>query len=152
MTCATGSRIISHSRMPEKSSSKKKLSRQEEKELDIKIGFMEGVIKRDPGYVEALKILGDDYTQRGKFVAGLKVDEQLSQLRPADPLVQYNLACSYSLTGTFNQAAAALEKALDLGFTDFKWLGQDPDLNDLRQHPLYAGIRAKVRRLKAKKA
>ncbi len=138
--------------MPEKSSSKKKLSRQEEKELDVKIGFMEGVIKRDPGYVEALKILGDDYTQRGKFIAGLKVDEQLSQLRPADPLVQYNLACSYSLTGNFNQAAAALEKALNLGFTDFKWLAQDPDLNDLRQHPLYASIRAKVRRLKAKKA
>ena len=152
LTCEAGSRIIPHSRMPEKSSSKKKLSRQEEKELDVKIGFMEGVIKRDPGYVEALKILGDDYTQRGKFVAGLKVDEQLSQLRPADPLVQYNLACSYSLTGNFNQAAAALEKALNLGFTDFKWLAQDPDLNDLRQHPLYASIRAKVRRLKAKKA
>jgi tetratricopeptide (TPR) repeat protein len=138
--------------MPEKSGVKKKLSRDEQHELDVSIGFLEGVVKRDPGYVEALQILGDDYTRRGKFVAGLKVDEQLSQLRPVDPLVQYNLACSYSLTGNFNQAAAALEKALDLGYSDFKWLVKDPDLNDLRQHPLYKSIRAKVRRLQARKS
>src|SRR5581483_6298715 len=137
--------------MPEKSCAKKKLTRDEQRELDVKIGFMEGVVKRDPGYVEALQILGDDYTRRGKFVAGLKVDEQLSQLRPGDPLVQYNLACSYSLTGNFNQAIAALERALNLGYRDFKWLAQDPDLSELRLHPLYKNIRAKVRRLQAKK-
>ncbi len=137
--------------MPEKSCAKKKLTRDEERELDIKIGFLEGLVKRDPGYVEALQILGDDYTRRGKFVAGLKVDEQLSQLRPADPLVQYNLACSYSLTGNFNQALAALERALNLGYQDFKWLAQDPDLSDLRLHPLYKNIRAKVRRLQSRK-
>lgn len=138
--------------MPEKLGAKKKaLSRDEERELDIKIGFMEGVVKRDPGYVEALQILGDDYTRRGKFVSGLKVDEQLSHLRPADPLVQYNLACSYSLTGNFNQALAALERALNLGYRDFKWLAQDPDLSDLRMHPLYKNIRAKVRQMKSRK-
>jgi tetratricopeptide (TPR) repeat protein len=139
------------SRMPEKSFAKKKLTHEDERELDIKIGFMEGVVKRDPGYVEALQILGDDYTRRGKFVAGLRVDEQLSQLRPSDPLVQYNLACSYSLTGNYNQALAALQKALDLGYRDFKWLGEDPDLSDLRLHPLYKNIRAQIRRLQAQK-
>jgi len=135
--------------MPEKSAVAKKLTRDEQRELDIKISFMEGVVKRDPGYVEALQVLGDDYTRRGRYVAGLKVDEQLSQLRPDDPLVQYNLACSYSLTGNFNQAVAALDKALDLGYRDFKWLSQDPDLNDLRLHPLYKNIRAKLRQLRA---
>lgn len=137
--------------MPEKSCTKKKLNREEERDLDVKISFMEGVVKRDPGYVEALQILGDDYTRRGKFVSGLRVDEQLSQLRPGDPLVYYNLACSYTLTGNYNQAVAALEKALNFGYRDFKWLSQDPDLSELRQHPLYKNIRATVRRLKAQK-
>ncbi len=137
--------------MSEKTGARKKLTRDEQRELDIKIGFMEGVVKRDPAYVEALQILGDDYTRRGKYAAGLKVDEQLSQLRPDDPVVQYNLACSYSLTGNFNQAAAALDKAIDMGYRDFKWLGQDPDLADLREHPLYKTIRAKIRKIKAKK-
>ena len=137
--------------MSDKKGAKKKLTREEQRELDVKIGFMEGVVKRDPKYVEALQILGDDYTRRGKFDAGLKVDEQLSQLRPDDPVVQYNLACSYSLTGNFNQAAAALERAIDAGYRDFKWLGQDPDLADLREHAIYKTIRAKIRRIKAKK-
>lgn len=138
--------------MTQKKSAKKNLTRGEQHELDVKIGFMEGVVKRDPGYVEALQILGDDYTRRGKFVAGLRVDEQLSQLRPEDPVVQYNLACSYSLTGNFNQAAATLEKAINVGYRDFKWLGQDPDLADLREHPLYKTIRAKIRKIKSAKS
>src|SRR5579863_9807343 len=138
--------------MPEKSRVKKKLSRDQQRELDVRIGFMEGVVRRDPAYIEALQVLGDDYTRRGKFVAGLKVDEQLSLLRPADPMVQYNLACSYSLTGNFNQAVAALERALNLGYHDFKWLDQDPDLSDLRRHPLYKNIRSKLRSLRSKKS
>jgi hypothetical protein len=135
--------------MTEKNGAKKKLTRDEQRDLDTKIGFMEGVVKRDPAFVEALQILGDDYTRGGKFIAGLKVDEQLSQLRPEDPIVQYNLACSYSLTGNFNQAVATLERAIDLGYRDFKWLGQDPDLADLREHSLYKAIRAKIRRIKS---
>jgi tetratricopeptide (TPR) repeat protein len=135
--------------MPEKNT--RKLSREQQRELDIKIDFMEGVVRRDPGYVEALQVLGDDYTKRGRYVAGLKVDEQLSHLRPDDPMVHYNLACSYSLTGNFNQAAAALTKALDLGFRDLKWLAKDPDLDALREHPLYKNIRAKLRKIRAVK-
>jgi tetratricopeptide (TPR) repeat protein len=138
--------------MPQKTSARKKLSRDEERELDIKISFMEGVIRRDPRFIEALQILGDDYTRRGRFVAGLKVDEQLCQLRPEDPLVQYNLACSYSLTGDFHQAVAALERAIDLGYRDFKWLARDPDLEALREHPLYKQFRAKLRRKRGRKA
>ena len=137
--------------MPEKRGAKKKLSREQQRELDVKIGFMEGVVRRDPGFVEALQVLGDDYTRRGKFIAGLKVDEQLSHLRPADPMVQYNLACSYSLTGNFNQAVAALERALNLGYRDFKWLDHYPDFSHLRQLPLYNNIRSKLRRLQSKK-
>lgn len=138
--------------MQEKSSSRKKVARRNQRDLDIEIGFMEGIVKRDPRYVEALQILGDDYTRRGKYVAGLKVDEKLAQLRPEDSLVHYNLACSYSLTDQFDQAVAALEKALSLGYRDFKWLAKDPDLDKLREHPLYERIQAKVRRLRSKPA
>jgi len=131
---------------------RRKSARRNQRDLDIEIGFMEGIVKRDPRYVEALQILGDDYTRRGKYVAGLKVDERLAQLRPEDSLVHYNLACSYSLTDQFEQAVAALEKALGLGYRDFKWLAKDPDLDKLRDHPLYERIQAKVRRLRSKPA
>ncbi len=136
--------------MPKKFNDRKKLTRLEQRDLDIEISFIEGVIRRDPQYVEALQVLGDDYTRRQKFSEGLKIDEQLAQLRPDDPLVQYNLACSYSLTSQFELAAATLELAINAGYCDFKWLAKDPDLAPLRKHPAFARIRARIRTAKFK--
>jgi len=133
--------------MPKKPSPKK-LTRDEKRELDIEISFMQGVLRRDPDYIDALQILGDDYTKRGRFIDGLKVDEQLARLRPTDATVLYNLACSYSLTGDTESAFAALHRALAVGYNDFKWLAQDPDLENLRKHPHYATVRAKIKELK----
>ncbi|HEV2391346.1 MAG TPA: hypothetical protein VG146_03185 [Verrucomicrobiae bacterium] len=120
------------------------------RDLDVKITFLEGIVGRDPGYVEALQVLGDHYTQRGRFERSLTVDERLSKLEPRNPLVFYNLACSYSLNGDFDLAVSALERALTLGYRDFKWLARDPDLRRLRKHPLYRGIQDKIRRMKVK--
>lgn len=136
--------------MPEKSSARKKMKRQESKDLDIKIQFMEGIVRRDPEYIEALQLLGDHYTQRGRYEQGLKVDEQLSRLEPHNPLVFYNLACSYSLIGEVDMAAKALEKALVLGYRDFKWLAKDPDLRTLRKHPAFREIEAQIRKMNVK--
>ena len=137
--------------MPRKSSTRSKnLSRREERDLDIKITFLEGIVRREPSYIEALQILGDHYTERGRYDHSLKVDEQLSRLEPRNPLVFYNLACSYSLTGDVGLSAAALEQALALGYRDFKWLAKDPDLRRLREHPLYRSIKDKIRRMKVK--
>jgi tetratricopeptide (TPR) repeat protein len=136
--------------MPKKSSGAERASRATPRDLDIEIGFLEGVIRRDPEFLEALQVLGDDYTRRGRFAEGLRVDEQLAKLRPEDSLVHYNLACSYALTDRFDEAAGALDRALDLGYRDFKWLSKDPDLTKLREHPLFKKIRAKVKALKVK--
>ncbi|HXR03165.1 MAG TPA: hypothetical protein VN836_00480 [Verrucomicrobiae bacterium] len=126
------------------------MTRSEQRDLDVKIEFIEGVVRRDPGYVDALQLLGDHYTQRGRFTEGLKMDERLARLRPDDALVFYNLACSYSLTDQFDRAALALEKALNLGYRDFNWLARDPDLHKLRQQPVFRDIQDKIRRLKIK--
>jgi tetratricopeptide (TPR) repeat protein len=136
--------------MPEKISARKKMKRQESKDLDIKIQFMEGLVRRDPDYIEALQLLGDHYTQRGHYDQGLKVDEQLSRLEPHNPLVFYNLACSYSLVGEVDLAAKSLEKSLTLGYRDFKWLAKDPDLKTLRKHPAFREIAAKIRKMNVK--
>lgn len=136
--------------MPVKSSTRKKNGRANQRDLDTKIEFMEGLVRRDPDYVEALQLLGDHYTQRGLFDEGLKVDERLARLEPRNPLVFYNLACSYSLTSQFDRAALSLERALQLGYRDFTWLAKDPDLKKLRAQPIFREIREKIRALKNK--
>jgi tetratricopeptide (TPR) repeat protein len=129
---------------------RKKATRQELRDLDQEIQFLEGLIRRDGNYTEALQILGDDYTRRGRYVEGLKIDERLCKLRPDDSLVHYNLACSYSLTEQLDLAIETLETALNLGYRDFKWMAQDPDLENLREHAAYKKIQAKVRQIQVK--
>ena len=125
----------------------RRLSPQERLDLDVEIGFLEGVVRRDPQYLEALQILGDDYTRRGRFDEGLKVDQQLTQIRPDDPMAHYNLACSYSLTEQCERAAASLDVAIEMGYRDFSHLRRDPDLKNLRAHPLYRKIRVRIREI-----
>ena len=136
--------------MPVKSNARKKPGPASQRELDVKIEFMEGLVRRDPDYVDALQLLGDHYTQRGRYSEGLNVDERLARLDPENALVFYNLACSYSLTDQFDRATLALEKALNLGYRDFAWLAKDPDLKKFRQQPAYDEIKAKIRRMKIK--
>jgi tetratricopeptide (TPR) repeat protein len=136
--------------MPKKVASRKGLTRQEKRDLDIEIAFLEGVVDKDPVFMDALQLLGDDYTRRGKYLAGLRIDQKLAQLRPRDPLVFYNLACSLCLTKRYIEAAESLEQAINLGYRDFRWLAEDPDLRDLRRQPIYRRIRAKLRQMKVR--
>ncbi len=127
---------------------REKLRRDERRNLDIEIGFLEGLTRRDPSYDDALRLLADDYSRRGRFEDGLRVDAQLARLRPEDPLAHYNLACSYALTNQFDAAYAALNLAIDRGYRDFRWLARDPDLASFRKHPLYRKLRARVKALR----
>jgi tetratricopeptide (TPR) repeat protein len=136
--------------MTAKSNPRKKTGRALQRDLDTTIEFLAGIVRRDPNYVDALQLLGDNYTQRGLYQEGLKVDERLAQLEPDSSLVFYNLACSYSLTDQFDRAVAALDRALELGYRDFTWLARDPDLKKLRKQPAYQEIRTKVLALKVK--
>jgi tetratricopeptide (TPR) repeat protein len=129
---------------------RKKATRLELRNLDQEILFLEGLVRRDENYVDALQVLGDDYTRRGRYAEGLKIDKRLCKLRPDSALVHYNLACSYSLTEQLDLAVTTLETALNLGYCDFKWMAQDPDLENLREHPGYKKIQAKVRQIKVK--
>jgi tetratricopeptide (TPR) repeat protein len=133
--------------MPKKDLTRKQLEQQAEaaRNLDIEISFLEGLLKRDADYVDALRILGDDYTRRGRYQEGLQIDLRLVRLCRDDALVHYNLACSLSLTDQIEMAAAELDRAITLGYREFSWLSRDPDLKKLRRHPLFKKIRDRLK-------
>jgi tetratricopeptide (TPR) repeat protein len=133
--------------MPQNYNAARRLNRKERRSLDVRIGFFEGLVRRDPDDVEFLELLGDAYSQRGDTQLGLSVDEQLCRLQPHNPRSYYNLACSYSLSGQINLAVLALERAIALGYRDFKWLAADPDMEPMRRHPLFRELEAKIRRI-----
>jgi tetratricopeptide (TPR) repeat protein len=119
----------------------------ERRDLDIEIGFFEGLAARDPHDIEILQILGDDYTRRGRFEDGLRIDRQIIALRPGDALAHYNLACSLSLTGRLDEGILALNHAVELGYDDAEWLLSDRDIERLWEHPKFPQLLGRIRKL-----
>jgi tetratricopeptide (TPR) repeat protein len=111
----------------------KLLQKLNEAAIDFEIGFFEKVVSREPDHIDALMVLGNHYTLRGECAKGLRIDLRLTDLLPRDPIVRYNLACSYSLLGNVDEAIAALEAAISLGYRDFEFLLRDRDLDPIRE-------------------
>ncbi len=105
--------------------------RESKKNLNFEVDFFEALVAQDENFIDALIPLGDAYTKLGEHEKGLHVDLKLSRLRPYDPTVHYNLACSFSLLGEIESASEALEKSVRLGYTDIKHMLQDPDMKNL---------------------
>ncbi|MBU4305879.1 MAG: hypothetical protein KJ893_09740 [Candidatus Omnitrophica bacterium] len=106
----------------------------------FEIEFFEKLLKGKPGYVDVLIPLAEAYTKAGLYAKGLEMDERLVRFKPDDPLVHYNLACSYSLLGKVDMAFKTLEKAVSLGYDDFKFMDSDPDLSTVRQDQRYQNM------------
>jgi len=105
--------------------------------LDFEIQFYERLVQDHPEFVDALIALGEAYTRRGWHEKGLATDLRLTQLTGKNPIVWYNLACSYSLLRRPEEALQALRQSITLGYDDFAYLGQDPDLETLRRSPQF---------------
>jgi tetratricopeptide (TPR) repeat protein len=105
--------------------------------LEFEITFYERLLRAYPNFIDVLIPLADAYTRRGLYEKGLQLDLRLTQLRAHDPLTWYNLACSYSLLKRIDDAALALRRAFETGYTDVAHLQKDPDLTNLRQSPQF---------------
>ncbi len=117
-----------------------------EEDLDFEISFYEDLLKGKPDFVDALILLADAYTKKGLLDKGLEADLKLSGLRPADPIIHYNLACDYSLLKDAERCLETLAKAITLGYREFKFMEKDPDLAYIRQDARFTELVSKHRK------
>jgi tetratricopeptide (TPR) repeat protein len=115
-------------------------SAEKQSQLDFELDFFEGVLHRNPDFVDALRVHGNNLTLKGRYADGLKIDRRLVDLRPRDALAHYNLACSLALLKKVDPALRALRKALELGYRDFSYLRKDRDLDAVRKDPRFRQI------------
>ncbi len=113
-------------------------------QLDFEIDFFERILSRDPNYAEVLVNLGDLFSRKGCHRRALQVDLRLSQLRPRNATVFYNLACSHALLSHMTESLAALDMAVELGYDDLGHLLSDPDLEAIRRHIGFRRVLAKL--------
>lgn len=123
--------------------------RKKTRDLDFQMEFYEKILLERPDFIDALTALGEIYTQKGFYEKGLEVDMRLARLRPGNPTIHYNLACSFSLTGDVGAALRSLEEAVRLGYDDFNFMDKDPDLGNVRRDARYQRLMQKVQRKKA---
>lgn len=107
---------------------------------EFEIRFFESVLNRDPSYTEVVEILGGLYTKHGRIADGLKMDRKLVKLQPSNATAHYNLACSLALSKRKTDALRSLRQAIELGYRDFDWMQQDPDLELLKAHPTFLAL------------
>ena len=113
---------------------------------EFEIVFFEKVLKRDPKSTEVIEILGGLYTKKGRIDDGLKMDRKLVRLQPDNPHAHYNLGCSLALKRRKADAIKALDKAIALGYNDYDWMCDDPDLSSLQNHPRFLELLERIRR------
>lgn len=109
----------------------------DQSQLEFEINFFAGVLDRYPDYIDVLRVQGNNLTLKGRFAEGLHIDKRLVQLRPTDPLVHYNLACSFALLKRSDLALKTLRRAVELGYRDFRYMREDRDLDTIRHDPRF---------------
>ncbi len=114
------------------------MARKEDPAFDIT--FYESVLRREPRYADVVEILGGLYTKVGRVADGLRMDRKLVRLQPANATAHYNLGCSLALVKRKTDALRALRRAIELGYTDRRWMAEDPDLAGLRKSPAFVAM------------
>ncbi|MEY3608914.1 MAG: hypothetical protein RLZZ447_1702 [Verrucomicrobiota bacterium] len=109
-------------------------------DAEFEIRFFESVLRREPSYARVVEILGGLYTRLGRIPDGLRMDRRMVRLEPDNSTAHYNLACSLALTRRRTDALRELRRALELGYDDFRWMQQDPDLASLRDDPEFRAL------------
>ena len=107
---------------------------------EFEISFFESVLRRNPGYAIVVELLGSLYTRQGRIADGLKMDRKLVKLQPGNATAHYNLACSLALSKRKSAALRELRRAVKLGYRDFDWMQQDPDLEALKHDPNFQSL------------
>ncbi len=109
----------------------------EQTQRDFEIEFLGKVLERDPFFVDAIRVQGNNLAARGEYVRALQLDRRLVRLAPDDAIAWYNLSCTYAVLGMIDPAFSALGRSLELGYRYIQRLRKDPDLKTLRRDPRF---------------
>ena len=92
---------------------------------------MELHLQRVPEDVRARILLAGTYASLTRETDAIRELQMALALRPNDPNIQYNAACTYGLLNRKAEALDLLHKAKRSGFSTMEWAARDPDLTCL---------------------
>jgi non-specific serine/threonine protein kinase len=99
------------------------------------ISVLEQQIDMVPEDVRARILQAGNYAYFGNKNGAAQQLEKAVAMRPNDPNVLYNAACTYGLLEMKVEALAMLIRAAETGFSDMEWVSRDTDLACLHGDP-----------------
>lgn len=95
-----------------------------------------------------------ELAKAGKFAECKPILAEALQIDPANATAWYNMACVHSRLGAPEEAIDCLHKALECGYSDFRHMDHDGDLDAIRDLPAYRKLlkrNQQVQRARAEK-
>jgi len=93
-----------------------------------------------------------DLARAGKYAECRPILRKILDLDPSDSTAWYNMACVHSRLHEPRRAIACLTKALEHGYSDFRHMGRDPDMEPLRDLPGYKALLARKDQIQRERA
>lgn len=99
------------------------------------VAALERHLERVPEDVRARILLSSTHAFFGQAAEAARELQKAVALRPDDPNILYNAACTYAKLQNKAEALAMLARAKKSGWSNFDWGARDPDLASLREDP-----------------
>jgi tetratricopeptide (TPR) repeat protein len=93
-----------------------------------------------PSKIDAWMALGWCYKRIGRLDDAIDSLERAHEVQPAEPLIEYNLACYYSLKGVKQQALDHLSRAINTNPIFKEMVGREPDFDPIRSDPGFQAL------------
>ena len=99
------------------------------------IQAFEAHLREVPEDARARGLLASYYAEMGRPGDAKREATMAMTLRPDEPLILYNAACTFALLNLKGEALDAITKAWRVGWRDSDWAWRDPDLAILHDEP-----------------
>ena len=97
-------------------------------------------LELNPGDSRAYSLGAGSLARLGDKERAKQWTEQAMALAPEDPVMLYNAACQMAVLGESERALDVLERSIEAGVAVGEWIKNDPDFEDLRDHPRFQSI------------
>ena len=97
-------------------------------------------LELNPEDTRALILAATVNANLGRQERAVEFAERAIAVDRDDPMLLYNVACTFSVLGRTDQALDALEHAVEKGWGDRAWIEHDSDLDSIRESPRYKAL------------
>jgi serine/threonine protein kinase/Tfp pilus assembly protein PilF len=102
--------------------------------------LMEDRLELNPDDARAANLAAAFLARLGDLSKAVEYADRSLAIDPEDPMLLYNVACTYVALKRYDDAMNCLERAVDKGFGHKEWIDHDPDLDPIRENLRFQAI------------